>query len=91
MVDIKMVLLHEHKLEEGIKSFFLDVWESYLKVSRPRPPSTPWCCFKKLSLTLLPTSNRVEQVMMNPFQDANSPIENASFDAKVRAAAKKFL
>ncbi|CCF49408.1 hypothetical protein NDA11_000078 [Ustilago hordei] len=59
--NIKMVLLHEHKLEEGIKSFFLDVWESYLKV------------------------------MMNPFQDANSPIENASFDAKVRAAAKKFL
>lgn len=27
-----MVLLHEHKHEDGIKNFFLDVWEAYLKV-----------------------------------------------------------
>lgn len=59
--NIKMVLLHEHKHEDGIKNFFLDVWEAYLKVS------------------------------LNPFQDANAPIENAAFDARVRAAAKKFL
>ncbi|CBQ69528.1 related to Sedlin (trafficking protein particle complex protein 2) [Sporisorium reilianum SRZ2] len=59
--NVKMVLLHEHKHEDGIKNFFLDVWEAYLKVS------------------------------MNPFQDANAPIENAAFDARVRAAAKKFL
>lgn len=59
--DVKMVLLHEHKHEDGIKNFFLDVWEAYLKVS------------------------------LNPFQDLNAPIENAAFDARVRAAAKKFL
>ncbi len=55
------MLLHEHKHEDGIKSFFLELWEAYLKVS------------------------------MNPFQDANAPIDNATFDARVRAAAKKFL
>ncbi|GAC94624.1 transport protein particle complex subunit [Pseudozyma hubeiensis SY62] len=59
--NVKMVLLHEHKHEDGIKNFFLDVWEAYLKVS------------------------------LNPFQDLNAPIENAAFDARVRAAAKKFL
>lgn len=31
--NVKMVLLHEHKHEDGIKNFFLDVWEAYLKVS----------------------------------------------------------
>lgn len=59
--DIKMVLLHEHKHEDGIRNFFLDIWEAYLKVT------------------------------MNPFQDPNAIIENSSFDARVRAAAKKFL
>lgn len=35
--DIKMVLLHEHKHEDGIKNFFLDVWEAYLKVCLALP------------------------------------------------------
>ncbi|GAC77209.1 hypothetical protein PANT_25d00034 [Moesziomyces antarcticus T-34] len=59
--NVKFVLLHEHKHEDGIKSFFLELWEAYLKVA------------------------------MNPFQDANAPIDNPTFDARVRAAAKKFL
>ncbi|KAG8897102.1 hypothetical protein FRB99_008456 [Tulasnella sp. 403] len=29
--NMKFVLLHESKNDEGIKSFFTDVWESYLK------------------------------------------------------------
>lgn len=56
-----MVLLHEHKHEEGIKNFFLEIWEAWLKVQ------------------------------MNPFQDVNAIIDNPSFDARVRIAAKKFL
>jgi hypothetical protein len=30
--DMKFVLLHEAKNDDGIKSFFNDVWELYVKV-----------------------------------------------------------
>ena len=29
---MKFILLHEGKNDEGIKSFFMDVWELYVKV-----------------------------------------------------------
>lgn len=32
-IDMKFVLLHEAKNDDGIKSFFYDIWELYLKVS----------------------------------------------------------
>jgi hypothetical protein len=31
--DMKFVLLHEGKNDEGIRAFFTDVWELYVKVS----------------------------------------------------------
>lgn len=31
--DMKFVLLHEGKNDEGIRAFFTEVWELYLKVS----------------------------------------------------------
>lgn len=87
-----MVLLHEHKHEDGIKNFFLDVWEAYLKVTIH--PLTLSQCHGNPSDMTLSSYLRLDslvQVSMNPFQDANAPIENAAFDARVRAAAKKFL
>ena len=30
---MKFVLLHETRNDDGIRSFFLDVWELYVKVS----------------------------------------------------------
>ncbi|KAN0064248.1 TRAPP subunit [Thecaphora frezii] len=30
---VKFLILHEHKHDDGIRNFFLDVWEAYLKVS----------------------------------------------------------
>ena len=30
---MKFVLLHEGKNDDGIKSFFMEVWELYVKVS----------------------------------------------------------
>ena len=35
VVDMKFVLLHEGKNDDGIKSFFMDVWELYVKVGSP--------------------------------------------------------
>jgi hypothetical protein len=31
---MKFVLLHEGKNDEGIRAFFMDVWELYVKVSK---------------------------------------------------------
>lgn len=31
--DMKFILLHEAKNDDGIKSFFNEVWELYVKVS----------------------------------------------------------
>jgi hypothetical protein len=33
-LDMKFVLLHEAKNDDGIKAFFTDVWELYVKVSK---------------------------------------------------------
>lgn len=30
--DVKFVLLHEAKNDEGIRAFFMEVWEMYVKV-----------------------------------------------------------
>lgn len=62
-VDIKFLILHEHKHDDGIRNFFLDVWELWTK----------W--------------------IQNPFNDVNAPIpsQGNSFDAKVKASARKHL
>ena len=31
--DVRFILLHEGKNDEGIRSFFTDVWELYVKVN----------------------------------------------------------
>lgn len=36
---MKFVLLHETKNDEGIKSFFVDIWEAYVKVTFSHRPS----------------------------------------------------
>ncbi|EPQ27642.1 uncharacterized protein PFL1_04780 [Pseudozyma flocculosa PF-1] len=58
---VKFLILHEHRHDDGIRNFFLDIWEAYLKVS------------------------------LNPFFDPNTAITSASFDAKVKASARKHL
>lgn len=35
MLDMKFVLLHDAKGDDGVKSFFMDVWELYIKVGGP--------------------------------------------------------
>lgn len=32
LADMKFILLHEAKNDDGIKAFFVDVWELYVKV-----------------------------------------------------------
>ncbi|TFK76118.1 transport protein particle complex subunit [Pluteus cervinus] len=59
--NVKFILLHETKNDEGIKSFFSEVWEGYVKT------------------------------MLNPFHTGHTRIRSTVFDARMRAAAKRYL
>jgi len=59
--NMKFVLLHEGKNDEGIRQFFMEVWELYVKT------------------------------ILNPFHTAHTMIKGGTFDARVRASAKKYL
>eukprot|EP00735_Rhodelphis_limneticus_P009345 TRINITY_DN2701_c0_g2::TRINITY_DN2701_c0_g2_i1::g.25927::m.25927 TRINITY_DN2701_c0_g2::TRINITY_DN2701_c0_g2_i1::g.25927 ORF type:complete len:137 (+),score=11.94,sp/Q08CN0/TPPC2_DANRE/53.62/1e-49,Sedlin_N/PF04628.8/1e-43,Sybindin/PF04099.7/8.4e+03,Sybindin/PF04099.7/2.5e-06,Endotoxin_N/PF03945.9/0.013 TRINITY_DN2701_c0_g2_i1:75-485(+) len=59
--NMRFLLLHESKNEDGIKNFFHDAHELYLKV------------------------------LMNPFHDIDAPILSPTFDARVKALARKYL
>lgn len=57
----RMMVLHDVRNEDGIRSFLHDVHELYVKV------------------------------LLNPFHSAGAPIRSDTFDARVRALAKKYL
>ena len=75
---MKFVILHETKNDDGIKVFFNDLWELYLKV-------------RALSLCGFLGCSKGFQTAMNPFHTAHTPIRSAVFDSRVRASAKKNL
>lgn len=37
--DVKFLIVHEHKHDDGIRNFFLDVWELWVKVSFMQLPA----------------------------------------------------
>ena len=76
--DMKFVLLHEGKNDDGIRAFFTEVWELYTKVSGG-------------SVADRSELKGYAQTMMNPFHTAHSMIVSAVFDARVRVSAKKHL
>ncbi|KLO04834.1 transport protein particle complex subunit [Schizopora paradoxa] len=77
--NMKFILLHETKNDDGIRSFFMDVWELYVKVSRPRAISR----YNRLI--------NFDETLLNPFHTAYTPIRSSVFDGRVRASAKKYL
>jgi len=74
---MKFVLLHEGKNDEGIRLFFNEVWELYVKVSG--------ACQRPY----IRADN--DQTMLNPFHTAHSGIVSGVFDARVRTSARKHL
>jgi len=73
---MKFVLLHEGKNDDGIRLFFMEVWEVYVKVDGPY-------CFAS------PTN--LLQTVLNPFHTAHTAIRSSVFDTRVRASARKHL
>eukprot|EP01102_Stenamoeba_stenopodia_P015533 TRINITY_DN5307_c0_g1_i1.p1 TRINITY_DN5307_c0_g1~~TRINITY_DN5307_c0_g1_i1.p1 ORF type:complete len:138 (-),score=36.17 TRINITY_DN5307_c0_g1_i1:76-489(-) len=59
--NVRFMLLHDFRNEDGIKAFFSDVYELYMKI------------------------------LLNPFYTVNAPITSPTFDARVKALAKKHL
>lgn len=59
--NIKLMLLHETRNDDGIKNFFNDVYEMYVKC------------------------------LMSPFYKVDSIITSRTFDAKIKALARKYL
>lgn len=76
---MKFIILHETKNDDGIKVFFNDLWELYVKV-RVLSFVCPFLFF-----------SRALQTAMNPFHTAHTPIRSTVFDSRVRASAKKHL
>ena len=76
---MKFILLHEAKNDDGIKSFFMDVWELYIKVRL------------NVSITDHATDCLSIQTSLNPFQTSKTPIRSSVFDSRVKASAKKYL
>lgn len=76
---VKIILLHELKNDDGIRLFLQETWESYLKV---RP---------SYSARILTNDHTTRQTLMNPFHELNAPIRSQTFDARIRASAKKHL
>lgn len=76
---MKFIILHETKNDDGIKAFFNDLWELYVKVRASVFLFGHWCL------------GALGQTAMNPFHTAHTPIRSTVFDGRVRASAKKNL
>jgi len=74
---MKFVLLHEGKNDDGIRQFFMEVWELYVKVRMNN----------KGGHFLIHGT----KTMLNPFHTAHTRIRSSVFDNRVRASARKYL
>lgn len=79
LTDVKFVLLHEGKNDDGIRGFFMEVWELFIKVS------VCGCSARGEAVA------DEGQTQLNPFYSAQGVIRSGVFDGRVRASAKKHL
>lgn len=94
---VKFLLLHDSKNDDGIRSFFHDIHEYYIKVSEPSF-SFCLCCTLPAALrgrryeTDRPNhAQTMCQIMLNPFHTPTTKIKSKPFDEKVKLLAQKYL
>lgn len=100
---VKLLLLHDSKNDDGIRSFFHDIHEYYIKVSElttklatpaTQPNSSqfsPAVSFEGFSLTGKSSAQTRKQIMLNPFHTHTTKITSKHFDDKVKLLAQKYL
>ena len=90
--QIRFVMLHDVKNDDGIKSFFLEMFEMYIKVG---------CMLQnKLKMKLKPQLYTIWLILyyriflqysMNPFYIQNTRIISPTFEKKVTFYGRKYL
>ena len=99
--DIKFMLLHESRNEDGIRNFFNEAYELYTKVKTApavlSPAAAclalPLACYPFLLLRTSPPATPLLylQLLLNPFYAYDSAITSPVFDQRVRSLARRFL
>ena len=93
---VKFLLLHDSKNDDGIRSFFHDIHEYYIKVSE----LSFSFCFCTLPAALRGRRYETDrpnhaqtmcQIMLNPFHTPTTKIKSKPFDEKVKLLAQKYL
>ncbi|KAF8389094.1 hypothetical protein HHK36_025779 [Tetracentron sinense] len=77
IIHTRLMLLHDSRNDDGIKSFFQEVHELYIKV---------YYCILSTVLHL-----DAYLILLNPLYLPGSRITSSHFDTKVRALARKYL
>ncbi|TGZ55709.1 Trafficking protein particle complex subunit 2 [Temnothorax longispinosus] len=77
---IRFVMVHDSKNEDGIKNFFNEMYETYIKVERQ--------CGLVVERQ---TRNLRNQYSMNPFYKLNTPIKSLGFEKKAQLYGRKYL
>lgn len=79
---MRFILLHEIKNDDGIRMFFTDAWDAFVRV-RPHLMPLPW-----VYRTLRSTAS---QTQLSPFYELNAKITSTVFDSKIRQSARRYL
>lgn len=83
--NIRFVMVHDNKHDDGIKNFFNEMYETYIKV---RPKNSNFLR-TRMNANLLIVD--LFQYTMNPFYKLNTPIKSVGFEKKAQLYGKKYL
>lgn len=103
VIGMRFMMLHDVKNEDGIKNFFTETYEMYIKVGMfwklnptiklPQLRNKMGKKIRHKFCFLLSFLNEISylQHSMNPFYEINKPIVSPAFEKKVQLYGRKYL